>query len=241
VKSDAETPMSTNQLLEDLRNPQPSRLLRCWSIASTGLAVIGLIDLTQQLIEWARVIHYIASKYATTREWFFALFPFRLPVSWHNNIVLLSLVLSVVNIGFFRRTRRIFLLTLLQAIVYFLFPHGLTPSIRLQPDPIDDFVIKYSYYAFIVGLSLNGCLIFLFFIIGIIASFVRSDQEYLLYRCGVSLGMFIMYNGIAIFCIGAGVLLAWRWIAVTAIVFGVLIGVNEAYVHFLQPLSGSAE
>ncbi|HYA04998.1 MAG TPA: hypothetical protein VEF90_03830, partial [Xanthobacteraceae bacterium] len=40
-----------------------------------------------------------------------------------------------------------------------------------------------------------------------------------------------------LFLFGSGVLLAWRWIIMTALLFGALVLVNSTYVYWLAPLA----
>jgi hypothetical protein len=76
-----------------------SRLRRTWEKVGTVLAVIGLVDVTGQLIKWATVIHWIAERYATARTWLFGWLPFHIPPERHDSIVLLLIFFSVTNLG----------------------------------------------------------------------------------------------------------------------------------------------
>jgi DNA-binding transcriptional MocR family regulator len=64
------------------------RLRNTWEKVATVLAVIGLIDVSGQLIHWAELIHWIAEHYAAVRTWLFGWLPFHIPVEWHDPIVL---------------------------------------------------------------------------------------------------------------------------------------------------------
>lgn len=48
--------------------PQASWMRRYWEKVATVLAVIGLIDVSSQLIHWAKLLHEIAEKYAIVRS-----------------------------------------------------------------------------------------------------------------------------------------------------------------------------
>src|SRR5438477_12813699 len=91
------------------------RLATVWSITATVLALIGLVDLTHQLVEWAAFIHEIAEKYAEVRGWCFNRLPFRIPQEWHNYVVLGFILLSVANVGYYRRTGYVLLYQLVRA------------------------------------------------------------------------------------------------------------------------------
>jgi hypothetical protein len=81
------------------------------------LAVIGLVDLTRQLIEWTEVIHQIAIKYAEVREVLFAWIPFYIPHEWHNPIVLITVFFSVINAGVYQRTGQFYTIQLMKRFV----------------------------------------------------------------------------------------------------------------------------
>src|SRR5258708_19274290 len=83
---------------------QSTWLRRTWEKVAIVLAVIGLVDLSRQLIEWAALVHWIVTKYAIVKIWLFGWLPFHIPPEWHDPIVLLSLLLSVTNVGVYRET-----------------------------------------------------------------------------------------------------------------------------------------
>ena len=47
-------------------------MARAWEKIATGLAVIGLIDLSGQLIKWAAAVHWLIDKYRIMKVWLFA-------------------------------------------------------------------------------------------------------------------------------------------------------------------------
>jgi hypothetical protein len=79
-------------------------LRRSWEKIAIVLAVIGLVDVSSQLIKWAASIHWIATKYAIVRAWLFGWLPFHIPPEWHDPIVLFLIILSVTNVGVYRET-----------------------------------------------------------------------------------------------------------------------------------------
>jgi hypothetical protein len=71
--------------------------------------VIGLIDLSSQLIKWAAWVHWITEKYTIVRAWLFGWLPWRIPPEWHDPIVLFLFIFSVANAGVYHETNRSFL------------------------------------------------------------------------------------------------------------------------------------
>jgi hypothetical protein len=77
-----------------------------WEKVGMVLAIIGLADLFGQLIKWASAIHWVIDHYRIARIWLFGWLPFHIPPEWHDPIILIFIVFSVVNIGLYRRTGR---------------------------------------------------------------------------------------------------------------------------------------
>ena len=93
---------------EEQAMPQAGWLGRTWEKVATVLAVIGLADLSGQLIKWAAAIHWIITKYAIVRAWLFGWLPFHIPPEWHDPIVLFIILFSVTNVGVYRSTQHTF-------------------------------------------------------------------------------------------------------------------------------------
>jgi len=81
-------------------------LQSAWEKVATVIAVIGLIDVSGQLIKWAAVVHWIAEHYADMRTWLFGWLPFHISSGWQNSIVLCSSYLTAMNVGLYRKTKR---------------------------------------------------------------------------------------------------------------------------------------
>jgi hypothetical protein len=96
--------------------PQAGWLRRTWEKIATVLAVIGLIDLSSQLIHWAALIHWVATKYAIVRAWLFGWLPFHIAPEWHDPIVLFLIFFSVTNLGYYQKTKRMFMLFIVKYI-----------------------------------------------------------------------------------------------------------------------------
>jgi hypothetical protein len=84
-------------------------LRRTWEKIATVLALIGLIDLTGQLIKWAGLIHWVAEKYAAVKAWLFSWLPLHIPPEWHDPIVLFLIFFSLTNIAVYRKIQVSFL------------------------------------------------------------------------------------------------------------------------------------
>ena len=87
--------------------PTPRWLAAWWSKTASFLAILSLIDVTHQVVEWATFIHAIVSRYVAIRELLFGWLPFHVPQEWHNYVILACVTLSVSNIGFYRATGKI--------------------------------------------------------------------------------------------------------------------------------------
>jgi hypothetical protein len=210
--------------------PAAGWLRRTWEKAATILAVIGLIDLSSQLIHWAALIHWIVTKYAAVRTCLFGWLPFHIPPDWHDPIVLFSILLSVTNVGIYRETGwriRSFwkavnnskfsaLLFGLLALVFFPatavvggvilhYVPGLFPFFDNDASEIHPMLLAM------------GVLLFL-----------------LLFILSESLGAIVV---LALFVLVMAFSVAWRWLLATAAIFGALVIVNQVYVLWLESLA----
>ena len=182
-----------------------------------------LVDLTSQLIKWAGLIHWLAVRYAGVRSWLFSWLPFHIPPEWHNYIVLLMIFLSVANVGFYKQTGK-----------FYFFQALITPVVLLFGGlPVDESDLKRK--SGIDGLALQ---------ITEFCSLMLSQA--VLLSAGAWVAHFFGYTASPIFwevmkwgslcaLIGAsGILVAWRWLIGTAFLFGMLVGINEIYVRWLE-------
>jgi hypothetical protein len=121
-------------------------LRRTWEKIATVLALIGLIDLTGQLIKWAGLIHWLAEKYAGVRAWLFSWLPFHIPPEWHDTIVLVLILFSVTNVGTYQSTGYTFI--------------GLTRYLikGLRVESIEE----RRYYIFVVAVFITALIVVLF-------------------------------------------------------------------------------
>lgn len=217
------------------------RLANVWSITATVLAIISLVDLTHQLVEWAAFIHKIAEKYAEVRGWCFNRLPFRIPKEWHDYVVLGFIFFSVGNVGYYRRTGHVFL----YEIVKMFGPRSPSVLEELEGTNLgmaDKLAIRISFFlaggAAVVGLIAYmsvGIIGFIILIWCIYYWVIGRSTDYLQ---GVFLFIILteLACGMVAAIFGTGLLLAWRWIIGTAVLFCALVGVNEIYVHWLVPL-----
>jgi hypothetical protein len=188
---------------------------------STVLALIGLVDLTSQLIKWAALIHWIASEYAICRTWLFGWLPFHIPPEWHNYIVLSVILFSVTNVGFYRQTGELYFVELLLLPTRLI---GISPIWeRRHVADADGLIFRISEFCWIVSLNIP---IIYFLSLGLHHFFGVELPPIPPQAKWLALGAFMGATGI---------LIAWRWILGTAFLFGILVGINEIYVHWLAP------
>jgi hypothetical protein len=198
-----------------------------WSKAATILAVIGLVDLTHQLIEWASIIHQIAMKYAEVRELLFAWVPFHIPQKWHDPIILAGILLSVINVGFYRSTGEFYFSALINTSLVFV---GKDKFRDRTPDRLTNNIDFWIYNFSLLGAFIFFMLGWIAMILSIVVGFIWIDEPIthnpLLYVMAISILLFLF--------LVVGSLLAWRWIIVTALLFVGLFAVNEVYVSWLK-------
>ncbi len=186
-----------------------SWLRRSWEKIATVIAMIGLIDLSSQVIKWAKVTHEITEKYAAVRTWLFSWLPWPIPPEWHDPIVLFLIFFSLTNVGLYRRTKQTIVSNILRnwewvnilsvgTVVIIAFALLLPQS--SATDLIREFADK-----FIIILTMIFIFIVLLFVF-IVLSFMAA-------------------------------VLAWRWVLTTAAIFGALVAINYAYVQWLEPLA----
>jgi len=205
------------------QKPPTAPFRSTWEKVATVLSLIGLVDLTSQLIKWAGLIHWLAVRYAGVRSWLFSWLPFHIPPEWHNYIVLLMIFLSVANVGFYKQTGK-----------FYFFQALITPVVLLFGGlPVDESDLKRK--SGIDGLALQ---------ITEFCSLMLSQA--VLLSAGAWVAHFFGYTASPIFwevmkwgslcaLIGAsGILVAWRWLIGTAFLFGMLVGINEIYVRWLE-------
>ncbi len=195
-------------------------LRRGWEKIATVLAVIGLVDVSGQLIKWAALIHWIATKYAAVRNWLFGWLPWHIPPEWHDPIVLFLIFLSVTNIGVYQKTGRTI------------------PSI-ISSDAKDNSIERFlGELPVFIGIGSTAMVVISVYI-GLFIFPVPHYGDYygdfidvLFYRAGVILFCVTFLSMCFIFGV-----VARRWVLTTAAIFGALVAVNYAYVQWLEPLA----
>jgi hypothetical protein len=207
-----------------------SPLRPVWEKIATVLAVIGLVDVTGQLIKWATVIHWIAEKYATVRVWLFGWLPFHIPPEWHDPIVSLLILFSVTNVGVYRRTGR--------TVYYFLYDDN-----KENIDPLAHFSPRQTTFIWLISMALSLSTITCIFI------YTPSLQNELMdhiEKINLSLNGVWQVVSLPVALIGCTfttsipfifMFVAWRWVLTTATIFVALVLINEAYVLWLAPLA----
>ena len=196
-----------------------------WEKVATVLSLIGLVDLTSQLIKWAAVVHWLAVRYAGVRAWLFSWLPFHIPPEWHDYIVLLTIFLSVANVGFYKQTGKLYLFQALITPVLLLFGAiSVDESILKRKSGIDGLALEMT--------ELCGLMFSQAFMLSLgvwVAHFFGYDASPFFWT--------VMKWGSLCGLIGAsGILIAWRWLIGTAGLFGMLVGINELYVRWLEPV-----
>jgi hypothetical protein len=195
------------------------RAWRYWEKVAAFLAIIALVDLTRQLIEWAAWVHWIAEKYAAVRTWLFGWLPFHVPPEWHDPIVLLFVFFSVTNVGVYRRTGHSILSIFSAMWNKTIHLENLVPRSFVQDIIVGGFLGFAAFFTFLAGVWIvasvapDGVIINVIVFLG---ALIVLPIFYLI---------FIVFSAF----IYTFVMIAWRWVLTTAAIFGVLVAINEIY------------
>jgi hypothetical protein len=196
-------------------------LRRAWQKIATVLAVIGLVDLSSQLIKWAALIHWIAETYAAVRAWLFGWL--HLPPEWHDPIVLLLILFSVTNVGLYRRTQHTFIFYLRKG--FWLFWINDRDYVKNRPVAAA-LEVAVSWTALIVAS------VFIYFI-----EYPHQPSSVAFFFIGFLMTFIVTPIAIPLIMAMSEVIsLAWRWLLTTAAIFGALVIVNQVYALWLEPL-----
>jgi hypothetical protein len=84
-----------------------------WNFIAVPLALIALVNLTGRFFERVPVMDWVAQEYATWMNWVFSLSPIHIPSRWNNYIVLWCVVFVITNVGYYRRSDKLFITDLL--------------------------------------------------------------------------------------------------------------------------------
>jgi len=200
----------------DIRVPteQVGWLRRTWEKIATVLAVIGLIDVTGQLIHWAQLKHEIATQYAIVRAWLFSWLPFHIPPELHDPIVLFLILVSVTNIGIYK--------TYGITILSVLFARRSLPLSFLRHVPFLSTVVVPLSILLFTGIALYVAYVF----------HRHGDDIYNM----ATMVTFLLVSYFLFLPTAAAVFLTWRWLLTTAVIFGALVAINQVYVLWLEPL-----
>jgi hypothetical protein len=210
-----------------------SKARRHWDKIASVLAIIGLCDLTSQLVKWVAGIHWVVSHYAVAKAWVFSWAPFHIPPEWHDVIVLFLILFSVTNIGFYQRIGRSYTGELARSLGGFvlifilLLPAVFSRRLRKISDGIAERFTQYYTRPVRILANVLVVLPLAIFFIGAYLESVRVMQ------------FGVISAGVITVAVAAGALVAWRWILGTFATFAALVAVNEIYVRFLERLTGS--
>jgi hypothetical protein len=130
---------------------------RAWPYIGTVMTVLGLVDLTHQLIEWAQLIHLATMKYVAIREWIFEWMPLRVPTIWRNVIIMGAVTITTASIGYKRKTDNVLPQQVLLFATYIIWwPLGLLArainnceldaSLRDRDERIEALWLRFEHY-----------------------------------------------------------------------------------------------
>jgi hypothetical protein len=201
--------------------------------------VIGLADLSGQLIKWAAVIHWIVTKYAIVRAWLFGWLPFHIPLEWHDPIVLFLILLSVTNMALYRETGHSILSLLLHKesrsrilgrlvvedepissepvppYVQWAFRNVGLGEVHLQPSAHIRSSLVFRILIVLAGTSAVGLSAYIVYLFPDIGTLMSGNFGGL-----VTVGVILL--ALLIFVILRAVYVARRWVLATAVIFGAL-------------------
>jgi hypothetical protein len=219
-------------------------LRRAWERVATVLAVIGLIDVSSQLIHWAKLIHEIAEKYAIVRSWLFGWLPFHIPPEWHDPIVLFLIFFSVTNLGYYQTTKNLFMLFIVKYIntgIWDDITEVFTEAFkRLNKRHNRSVVVhqikRIGFKRFLIKQGLMYAVL-----VGLFSFFPWFSNE----RSWWSIVLILFFAAVPIAFLAThvimsmleGAFVAWRWLLTTAAIFGALVAINQVYVLWLEPLA----
>jgi len=230
----------------DSENPKSKSIRQLaagvWAYVGTALAIIGLVDLTHQLVKWAAFIHKLAERYASIRQWLFSWLPLHIPEEWHDIIIFSLIFISISNLGYYQKTDRL-LLREFKKVWDEGDPDSLAnvtlreikASSSLQFG--DKLAIKISEFLLWAGTRVFALATVGAFLISVLAGLYQltigfSDENMVFTLVFTAFGV-VTASMIFTVLIGTGVLLSWRWLIATAVVFVGLVAANEVYVHWL--------
>lgn len=194
-----------------------------WNLIGVPLALIDLVDLTGQRIEWTALVDWLAEEYATWTSWALSWSPIQIPDEWNNYIVLLCVVFGVTNASYRRKTGNSFIADVLS----FGLSHSLYDGDQQRPkfldkgwqERLDDLAAIVTTSAVIFVIALLPAYCFLLFM-----SFFISIQTAAI----VAYGKWPLIFAVIV---GAGPFFAWRWVLSIGLLFVLLVVGNEVYLH----------
>ena len=202
-----------------------------WEWVCGVLALIGVVDVTSQLIKWAALIHWIVEKYAAVRVWLFGWLPFHVPPELRDYILLFLIFMSVTNVGFYQRTGRMYVKQLFLMLTSWENPDRTfdgTPLSANKESTREERVLA----VLTVGLAVPAGAAAVFYIVQFVWHITKIQRI----EWGTDEGVGVLVILFLLALLG-GALVAWRWIASTAAAFVVLVAVNELYVRWLEPFA----
>ena len=225
-----------------------SRAWRWWEKAGSVLAIFGLADLFGQFVKWAGIVHWLVSQYAAAKAWVFSWLPFHIPPEWHDPIVLLLVLFTVTNLGFYRRTGRTYahhLLVWARSLILLMLMWPLFPLAIFSKRFRDHIAAIQGRMRGDEWLASDPMAKKLMIGVAVcFTAFVVTAVVWLIFDVrGIPIGPehagIIIVALMAANMVFAGGAVAWRWILGTAAAFAAIVAINQIYVWWLAPLAGN--
>jgi hypothetical protein len=192
-----------------------------WSLLAVPISLICLVALTERLVQWAPLIDWVAEKYSAGMAMVLVRSPIHIASEWNDYIILSCVVFVITNVGYHRRTGKLFLRELLS--------FGLSRSLEQG-----DAHLRESWQAEIDELAafLTGCAMAV--VVGVIPTFCfLMFMSFFLPALTPTIETYAQWPFIIAVIVSSGFLVAWRWVMITGLLFASLVIGNEIYVHWL--------
>lgn len=233
-----------------LITPQVRRALRWWRRIGLLMNSVGLASLFDNVVKWARWIHWTIGQYRFVRDWAFGLLPFQLPDDWRDSVVI-AFVILVTTLKGLELQDRLWLIKRLAILCTFGLAIGLL-------------VFGLDWSAFAAGYLQSGTAILGATIgISIIAFQIAREASAIetpWYRQPEAIAVIVVALALVTWVavqmwinstvsvagaeiawliyawIFAGGFFAWRWTLLTAGAFCALLAINAMYLRLLVPM-----
>jgi hypothetical protein len=192
-----------------------------WNLIAVPLALIVLVNWTGRFIDWVPLIDWVSEKYATSMMLVFSRLPIRIRSDWNDYIVFLCVVFIITNVGYRRRTGKLFVTDLLSFGLSRSLAQGDSDLSKSWQARFDDLGAFVTGCATVVVISLLPAYCFWTFMSFFISLNADAFVSYAKWPLVVDV------------VVGSGCFIAWRWILGLAFLFALLTVGDEAYLHWL--------